>query len=187
MYVEDVDLCIKVWDAGHRVVYAPESVVYHLENASVPNSEWRDRLVLQGLRRLHERWGGRWPGAVRRLSWPLELPGGPAHYAALAFADELVADPELLGSFRLGCDEGTLVIALPYGDGELLERLAAAVADAGLDGPDGPDLLAQPVAPGDLARVAATVDVVLTRRVLPAELAEKRAVRAVAPPSTVAA
>lgn len=179
MYVEDVDLCMKAWDAGRRVVYAPESVVYHLENASVPNADWRDRLVVQGIKRLHERWGGRWPGAVRRLTWPHVLPGGPAHFSALALADELVEDPALLAGFRLHRDEGTLVIALPEGDAGAFERLAAVVAELGLDGPEGPDLFAQPVPAGELERLAASVDVVLTRRPRP-ELADRPAVTDVA-------
>jgi GT2 family glycosyltransferase len=187
MYVEDVDLCMKVWASGHRVVYTPDSVVFHLENASVPNAAWRDQLVLRGVQRLHERWGGRWPAAVRRLAWPTVLPGGPPHFAALAFADELVADRALLAGFRLHRDEGTLVIALPYGDGALFEALSRAVAEAGLDAADGPDLLVHPVAEGKLAALAPNVAAVLTRRPLPPELAGKPVAHAFAPPSSAAA
>src|SRR6266404_5088446 len=48
MYVEDVDLCLSVWDAGYRVVYEPKSVLFHLESASVVDLSRRDELVRAG-------------------------------------------------------------------------------------------------------------------------------------------
>ena len=96
MYVEDVDLCIRAWDAGLRVTYCPESVVIHLENASVTDVAWRDENVIAGWQRLDERWAGRWPDAVRRFAWPHELAGSPRHLAALCFADDVAEHPELL-------------------------------------------------------------------------------------------
>ncbi|WP_177193557.1 glycosyltransferase family 2 protein [Thermodesulforhabdus norvegica] len=52
---EDVDFCLRVREAGYRVVYTPKSVVYHLESAtpgrfdhSIPN-----------IRLLHNRWMGK--------------------------------------------------------------------------------------------------------------------------------
>jgi glycosyltransferase involved in cell wall biosynthesis/GT2 family glycosyltransferase len=64
MYVEDVDLCIKVWDAGREVLYCPDSVVVHLESASASDLERRDVQVREGLGKLHARWSGRWPRAL---------------------------------------------------------------------------------------------------------------------------
>ena len=64
MYVEDVDLCIKVWDAGREVLYCPDSVVVHLESASASDLERRDSQVREGLGKLHARWSGRWPRAL---------------------------------------------------------------------------------------------------------------------------
>ncbi len=61
MYVEDVDLCIRVWESGHRVTYCPGSVVVHLENPSMTDVAWRDRNIVAGWQRLNERWAGRWP------------------------------------------------------------------------------------------------------------------------------
>lgn len=148
MYVEDVDLCMRVWESGHRVRYCAESVLYHLENASVPSTLWRNAHVVAGWQRLQARWAGRWPVEVRRLSWPATPPGGPRHFAVLAYAEELLADPELLAAYGralAGCAEATLVIVTP--EAAQGEALAAAVEDAGLDGADAPDLLAVPEAP----------------------------------------
>jgi GT2 family glycosyltransferase len=75
----------------------------------------------------------------------------PPRFTALAFADELVADPELLrgyGRAFTGRDDATLVIVL---DGATDPgALVAAVEAAGLDGDDAPDLLATDVVPDGL-------------------------------------
>jgi hypothetical protein len=62
---------------------------------------------------------------------------GVRSFAVLAFADELVAAPEMLTAYAScfsGSDDATLVVA-----GEDFSGLAAALADDGLDGEDGPD------------------------------------------------
>jgi GT2 family glycosyltransferase len=155
-YLEDVDLCLRVWEAGLRVHYCPASVVYHYENASVQDTRWRDENVLAGLEKLHSIWSGRWPAQVRRLAWPLTLPGGPAHFATLAHADELVERPELLAGYARAFgrrSDATLVIALEPGADTT--ALAAAVDAAGLGEPGGPDLVAVPLVPGELPPVSA--------------------------------
>ena len=83
---------------------------------------------------------------------------GVRSFAVLAFADELVAAPEMLTAYAScfsGSDDATLVVA-----GEDFSGLAAALADDGLDGEDGPDLLA--VAPSD--GLAGAVRAVYSRR-----------------------
>jgi hypothetical protein len=83
---------------------------------------------------------------------------GVRSFAVLAFADELAAAPEMLHAYAgcfSGSDDATLVVA-----GEDFSGLAAALADAGLDGEDGPDLLA--VAPSD--GLAGAVRAVYSRR-----------------------
>ena len=65
MYVEDVDLCLRVWNEGKRVRYCGSSVVEHLESASTVDLERRDALVRERWQTMHARWGGSWPGAVR--------------------------------------------------------------------------------------------------------------------------
>jgi Glycosyltransferase like family 2 len=145
MYVEDVDLCLRVWAAGHRVTYCPASVVVHLENASVTDVEWRDRHVIAGWQRLSERWAGRWPQHVRRLAWPVTLPGGPRHLAVLSLADDVLGHPELIAEWShvfADQSEATLVI---FGAGHeattLGEKLRDLFAKIGVDGDAGPDVL----------------------------------------------
>lgn len=53
---EDVDLCLKVGAAGHRVVYEPRSSLTHHESVSGPE---RFSRVPENVRLLNERWGQR--------------------------------------------------------------------------------------------------------------------------------
>ena len=53
---EDVDLCLKVCQKGHRVVYQPRSVLYHLESQT-PGRKAHDN---ENWRRLCERWKDYW-------------------------------------------------------------------------------------------------------------------------------
>lgn len=154
MYVEDVDLCLRVWAAGFRVVYEPASALVHLESASIRDVARRDEQVRAAWLIMHKRWGGHWPeslpgGApVLPASAPepeLEL-GHLRSFVALAFADELVANPELLAAYaeHFGPDdEITLVIYAPDGDPVVVEQeLGHAIATAGIEDARCPDLLA---------------------------------------------
>jgi glycosyltransferase involved in cell wall biosynthesis len=83
---------------------------------------------------------------------------GVRSFATLAYADELAAAPEMLSAYAncfSGDDDATLVVA-----GEEFDGLAAALAATGLDGEDGPDVLA--VAPSDA--LAGAVKAVYSRR-----------------------
>jgi glycosyltransferase involved in cell wall biosynthesis len=53
---EDVDLCLKIRDQGGRIIYQPNSVLYHLESQT-PGRKDHDA---ENSRRLLERWGDRW-------------------------------------------------------------------------------------------------------------------------------
>ncbi len=53
---EDVDLCLKLGEAGWRLVYRPESVVVHHESQSGPE-RWSG--LSDNQKRLHARWQGR--------------------------------------------------------------------------------------------------------------------------------
>jgi GT2 family glycosyltransferase len=144
MYVEDVDLCFAVWDAGYRVVYCPESVVTHLENASIEDNAWRDARVLEGLATLRRRWAGRLPAAIAEECGPMfarPYESARAH-SGVAFAEELFANPELLAGYARAVDashDTTLVIVCPSAR---LDALAALVEVSGLAGQDAADLLA---------------------------------------------
>jgi len=53
---EDVDLCLKIREQGGRIVYQPNSVLFHLESQS-PGRKTHDR---ENFNRLFRRWGNRW-------------------------------------------------------------------------------------------------------------------------------
>jgi GT2 family glycosyltransferase len=127
MYVEDVDLCLRAWEAGLRVTYCPDSVLVHLENASVTDLAWRDENVRAGWQRLEQRWFGRWPAEVRRFAWPHRLAGSPPHPAALCFAAELAAHPELLSTWE---NDAKLVV---FGTAEEIEEVAPRLERPNLD------------------------------------------------------
>lgn len=79
---------------------------------------------------------------------------GVRSFAVLAYADELVASPEMLGAYASvfgGADDATLVVV-----GTEFESLGAALDEAGLGGEGGPDMLAVEPSEG-LARVVQAV------------------------------
>ncbi len=53
---EDVDLCLKVREKGHHVIYQPRSVLYHLESQT-PSRNAHDE---HNARYLQQRWNGHW-------------------------------------------------------------------------------------------------------------------------------
>ena len=88
--------------------------------------------------------------AVERLRALSDDTAPTGRFTALAFADELVADPELLrgyGRAFSAADDATLVIVMGAVD---TGALVAAVEAAGLDD-DGPDLLATDAVPAGLS------------------------------------
>jgi hypothetical protein len=91
----------------------------------------------------------------------------------LAFADELVADGDLLrawGAAVTGADDVTLAVLAPgWEPDRLMAELGAVVAAAGLDGPDAADLLAvlEPLPPAAARAVAGRARGVLTERPVP--------------------
>ena len=104
---------------------------------------------------------------------------GKPHVTVLAFADELIADSALLPAWADafdGRDDVTLLIQTLAAD---TPRLVEAVTRAGLDRPDGPDLVAGEVDAETLASIAAVFSRVATNGALatapryePASLAE---------------
>jgi N-acetylglucosaminyl-diphospho-decaprenol L-rhamnosyltransferase len=69
MFVEDVDLCARLREAGWRVVFAPVTEVVHAIGASV--SRKRFRMVVEHARSLDRFFGRRYATGPRRLARPL--------------------------------------------------------------------------------------------------------------------
>ncbi len=74
-------------------------------------------------------------------------------FVTVAAAEEVVRNPELVKAYANGFghhDDATLVLYAPHGGPEdLVERLASVVAAAGVDGPDGPVMMALAVPPAE--------------------------------------
>ncbi len=93
---------------------------------------------------------------------------GARGFATMAYADELLFDPQLLRAYGerfSGADDATLVIYAPRVDqAELEQRLLQTAAIAGLAGEGSADLLALPYPRShpDEAALAASVDAVLS-------------------------
>lgn len=66
-YYEDADFCLRVWQAGFRVVYAPDILVEHLEWGSAGNNEAQQRMQENRLRFVtkHTNWLNRQPHLQR--------------------------------------------------------------------------------------------------------------------------
>jgi GT2 family glycosyltransferase/Flp pilus assembly protein TadD/glycogen synthase/SAM-dependent methyltransferase len=67
MYVEDVDLCLRTWDAGFKVVYCAESVLTHFESVSITDVNRRDAQVREAWNHLHKCWRNKWPTILQEL------------------------------------------------------------------------------------------------------------------------
>lgn len=94
---------------------------------------------------------------------------GARRFAVLASAADLIADAALLRAFAdsfAAADDATLVV---HGAGDDLPALEQAIAAAGLDGDDAPDMLAL-VGEADPAELASRVDAVLSAGADPGQL-----------------
>ena len=173
MYVEDVDLCLRAWDAGLRVVYCPKSLLVHLESASVTDLARRDEQVRTGWQLLRSRWDGKLaspPWAAEEPEVPMLALDGVRTFAALAFADELVAHPEILRTYTETFgdkDDASLVIYAPGRQpADIAGALGQAMRQAGIREEGCPDLLVVAADGGRQgeAALARAVDAAFTRR-----------------------
>ena len=173
MYVEDVNLCLRAWEAGLRVVYCPKSLLVHLESASVTDLARRDEQVRTGWGLLRSRWDGKFatpPWGGQEAERPQITLDGVRSFAALAFADELVAHPEILRTYTdtFGDrDDASLVIYAPGRQpAEIAGALGQAMRQAGVQEAGCPDLLVVAANGGreGEAALAGAVDAAYTRR-----------------------
>ena len=171
--MEDVDLCLRAWDAGLRVVYCPKSLLIHLESASVTDLARRDEQVRTGWGLLKSRWNGKFatpPWAGHEPERPQITLDGVRSFAALAFADELVAHPEILRTYTDTFgerDDASLVIYAPGRQpAEIAGALGQAMRQAGIQEAGCPDLLVVAADGGreGEAALAGAVDAAYTRR-----------------------
>jgi hypothetical protein len=151
-------LSLESWSQGLPVSYRHDAVVMHV----TPPSDWDAES--EELRAAWDRRRRDWVGAAsltpwdeRRLASAARVTGieGARGFSTLAFADELVSDPDLLAAYAASFgqdDDATLVIYAPDSEPEAVaEELTAAMTAAGLGDSDSPDLLAI-VLPSDPAR-----------------------------------
>jgi GT2 family glycosyltransferase len=171
MYVEDVDLCLRVWNEGKHVRYCGASAVEHLESASTTDLERRDALVREGWQKMHARWGGAWPAAVQDLpGFPVSLGGvpddtrlpGARSLVVGAFGEEVCKHPELLSAyFGSISDSDDVTLAVLVADEGEADAVEAALATAGVDTETCADLLVVPSQRRD-RRLATAIDAVFT-------------------------
>ena len=184
---EDWDLWIALGHAGWHGVKAPGAVFEHRLSSDgrwaadiERDREIKARLVLKRPE-LYDAAQVAWAqavltgepaagdqvGFIPTIMAPPPLPQIDARaFAVAAFADELAEAPDLLCAYGRAfgaSDDVTLVIYARSAD-ELAARVVPAVAAAGLDGPESPDLLALPGGERELEAIARRADAVLTRR-----------------------
>jgi len=165
---DDDDYGMRARRLGWRVLHVGSGRVLHFEHrsSSLVEGIWDGPEEPSDLsRRNQEYLAGKWRS---RGQGPLEAAG--ADLAVLAFADELLEAPELLGAFAShfsAADSATLVIYAPgWEPGALGDELGPVIEQAGLAGEEGPELvaLAVPDDPETELSLALGIDAVLTRR-----------------------
>jgi O-antigen biosynthesis protein len=98
-YYEETDYCIRLWEAGFRVVYDPSVVVFHFEFASAENNEAASEAQTKNqakFRRLHEETLRR---RLNRDSKPLFARQAGRRKLRLLFVDDFVPHQYLGAGF----------------------------------------------------------------------------------------
>jgi GT2 family glycosyltransferase len=109
---EDVDLCLKVWSSGRKIVYTPHSVVVHHESIS----DGRFRFAAANADRLNRLWIDRFDAFdvdFRKFARPLVVdPGRPAASVIVVVHDALWTVAPCLENIRytLGPQDELIVV-----------------------------------------------------------------------------
>ncbi len=165
---DDDDYCLRAKRLGYGVIHVGSGRLFHFEHKSSTEVEgiWEsaEADAPSALSELNQRYLAlKWLGDQRR-----EGIEGAGSFVALAFADELLASPDLLAAWGRafdGSDDATL--AIYTGDTppeQIVAGLEQAVAEAGLDGDNAPDLVVVQGGSGVDVAVAGSTDAVLTSR-----------------------
>jgi hypothetical protein len=168
---QHIELCLRAWDAGARVVTCPTSLLVHQGDPEASDAD----AIAGAWDELRAAWRGRWavlPWEERRIAEHARAAGvdGARGFAVIAFADELVEDPTLLTAYADAfgpADDATLVIYAPDGDGAAVaEQLGGAIAAAGIGDDGSPDMMALvvPADPANELGLSYAVSGALTRR-----------------------
>jgi hypothetical protein len=165
---DDDDYCLRAKRLGYGVLHIGSGRLIHFEHKSSSEVDgiWESAeadapsaLSAQNQRYL----ATKWQGDQRRAG--IE---GARSFVALAFAEEVIAAPDLLaawGSAFDGSEDATLAIHTGNTPVEqLVARLEGAVAEAGLSGDDAPDIVIVQGGEEIDTAVAGSTDAVLTAR-----------------------
>jgi glycosyltransferase involved in cell wall biosynthesis len=161
---DDDDYCLRARRLGYEILHVGSSRLLHFEHRSSSEVDgiWAGAERAAELSHQNQRYL-----AAKEAQPALD---GARGFAVLGFAGELVERPELLAAFGRcfsADDDATLVIYAPDECEEsLARRLGTAIAQAGLDAEDGPDLLglAMPRDEAIETTIAHGVHAVLTER-----------------------
>lgn len=134
MGYEDVDYCLRAWQAGFRVLYAPEAELYHLESATRGTRVGDRERVSQ--RRFWERWGEffddrnvRTPDGKLRVVYVTEGTGvGGGHRDVFEHLNGLVDRGHEVELWSLGGRPDWFELRAPVRTFEEYDELAEALA-----------------------------------------------------------
>lgn len=103
---EDVDLCFKVRERGYRIVYSPESVLYHFESVT----PGRHKHEKDNIRLLHEKWMGRLNRKENQASETTPSSRSPVSVVIVTYNSFLTLSACLESVFRNSSPEDEIIV-----------------------------------------------------------------------------
>ena len=134
MAFEDADLCMRAWAAGLRVVYAPASVLVHLESETRGMTQGDRELASK--QRFWDRWGSafderdvRTPDGMLKIVYVTEGTGvGGGHRVVFEHLNRLAARGHQVELYSLGGEPDWFDLAVPVHTFDDYDALARALA-----------------------------------------------------------